>query len=196
MRRPTGVGRAGAGAPAVTAPAAHARFVRPPPRGIGTRVIPVSDSLAEALRASFSPDSCRLIAVREHGDAAVALFDTRPSAEPYLYEVHYHRENDRWLEGSSGNGPGWHRLRPDSDIGVVTVWEESPPGADRVRAELDGRVVEEAVVNGVYFLVWWDVPLSHAQVTGFRVNGEWARAPTMWERFNAERDKWLRAQGL
>jgi hypothetical protein len=133
--------------------------------------------------------------VREHGDAAVALFDTRPTSEPYLYEVHYGRKDGRWSEGSSGNGPGWHRLHLDSDIGVVTVWEESPPGADRVRAELDGKVLEEEVVNGVYFLVWWDVRLSDANVTAFRVNGEWARAPTMLERFNAERAKWLRAQG-
>ena len=157
-------------------------------------MIPEFSSLAEAVSASFPPDSCRVLAVREHGDAAVALFDTRPTAQPYLYEVHYGRENGRWSEGSSGNGPGWHRLHLDSDIGVVTLWEESPPGADRVRAELDGRVVEEEVVNGVYFLVWWDVPLSDAHVTAFRVNGEWARAPTMWERFNAEREKWLRAQ--
>jgi hypothetical protein len=77
----------------------------------------------------------------------------------------------------------------------VTVWEESPPGADRVRAQLDGVVLEDEVVNGVYFLVWWDVPLSDAQVTAFRANGEWVRAPTRWERFNAEREKWFRTQG-
>jgi hypothetical protein len=77
-------------------------------------------TLAEALRASFPPDSCRLLAVREHGDVAVALFDTRPSAEPYLYEVYYYRTNGRWSEGSSGNGPGWHRLDSNSDIGVAT----------------------------------------------------------------------------
>jgi hypothetical protein len=159
-------------------------------------MIPTFDTLAEALRASFPTDSCRLLAVREHGDAAVALFDTRPTGEPYLYEVHYMRENGRWSEGSSGNGSGWHRLHPDSESGVVTVWEESPLGADRVRAELQGRVVEEEVVNGVYFLVWWDVPLSDAQVTAFRVNGEWAPAPSMLEQFNAERQQWLRTHGF
>ena len=149
------------------------------------------DTLAEALRASFPPDSCRLLAVREHGDAAVALFDTRPSSEPYFYEVHYDRTNGRWSEGSSGNGPGWHRLDPNSDIGVATVWEEAPPGAERVRAELGGQGVDEEVLNGVYFLVWWNVPLSHPQVTAFRVNGDWCRAPSIWERFNAERERML-----
>jgi hypothetical protein len=153
------------------------------------------DTLAEALRASFPPDSCRLLAVREHGDAAVALFDTRPSAEPYLYEVHYERTNGRWSEGSSGNGPGWHRIEPNSDIGIATVWEEATTGADRVRAELDGLSLDEEVLNGVYFLVWWDVPLSHPQVTAFRVNGEWRRAPSMWERFNSERERTLRDLG-
>src|SRR6266545_2631694 len=59
------------------------------------RVISTFDSLEEAVRASFTPELCRIVAVREHGDAAMALFDTRPSAAPYLYEVHYQRENGR-----------------------------------------------------------------------------------------------------
>jgi hypothetical protein len=158
-------------------------------------VISGFDTLAEALRASFPPDSCRVLAVREHGDSAVALFDTRPNAEPYLYEVHYDRTNGRWSEGSSGNGPGWNRLDANSDIGLATVWEQAPAGADRVRAELDGQSVEEDVLNGVYFLVWWDVPLSHPQVTAFRVNGGWRRAPSIRERLNTERERMLRDLG-
>jgi hypothetical protein len=62
-------------------------------------VIPEFATLDEAVRASFPQDSCRIVAVHEHGDAAVALFDTRPSAQPYLYEVHYQRQNGRWSEG-------------------------------------------------------------------------------------------------
>jgi hypothetical protein len=142
-------------------------------------VIPGFASLSEAVRDSFPPDSCRLVAVREHGDAAVALFDTRPSAAAYLYEVHYHRDAGKWSEGSSGNGSGWHRLHADSDLGVVTAWDEAPPGADRVRLELEGRAIEEAVVSGVYFAVWWDVPQSYAQVTAFRTEGEWVPASTI-----------------
>ena len=158
-------------------------------------MIPEFATLGEAVRTSFPLDSCRIVAVHEHGDAAVALFDTRPSAEPYLYEGHYQRENGRWSEGSSSNGAGWQRLKPDSELGVVTAWGEAPAGADQVRAELEGHVLEEAVVSGVYFVVWWDVLASDPQVSAFRVNGEWVRAPTMWELFQAQRAMWLRSRG-
>ena len=152
-------------------------------------------TLDEAVRASFPVESTRIVAVREHGDAAVALFDTRPSAEPYLYEVHYQREHGRWSEGSSSNGAGWHRLHTDSERGVETVWGEAPSGADRVRGERDGKVLENDVVNGAYLLVWWDVASSDASVTAFRVKVQWVRAPTMAEQFSALREAWLRTRG-
>jgi len=158
-------------------------------------VIPEFATLDEAVRASFPQDSCRTVAVHEHGDVAVALFDTRPSAEPYLYEVHYQREDGRWSQGSSSNGAGWQRLKPDSELGVVTAWGEAPAGADQVRAELEGHVLEEPVMSGVYFVVWWDVPASDYQVSAFRVNGQWVPAPTMSERFQAQRATWLRSRG-
>jgi hypothetical protein len=158
-------------------------------------VIPGFDSLAKAVRATFPPEFCRVLAIRERGDAAVALFDTRPSAQPYLYEVHYQREGGQWSEGGSGNGSGWHRFTLESDLGVVTAWGEPPPDADMVRGDLEGSVVEEAVANGVYFMVWWDVPCSTPRVTAFRVKGEWTRAPTMWEQYQAERMEWLRTRG-
>ena len=135
------------------------------------------DSLAEAVRASFPPSSCRVVAVREHGDAAVALFDTSPTADPYLYEVHYHRDKGGWSESTSGNGPGWHFLGPQSDVGAVTLWDKAPPDADRVRAEFGGKVFEESTDAGVYMFAWWGVPCSAAQVIGFRTHGEWVRAP-------------------
>ena len=58
-------------------------------------MIPEFATLDEAVRASFPQDSCRIVAVHEHENDAIALFDTRPSAQPYLYEVHYQRQNDR-----------------------------------------------------------------------------------------------------
>ena len=64
----------------------------------------------------------------------------------------------------------------------------------RVRGEFDGQVLEEDVVNGAYLLAWWDVPSSDATVTAFRVNGEWIRAPTMWEQLQAQREAWLRTR--
>ena len=148
--------------------------------GKGDAVISGFDTLDEAVRSSFPVEHCRLMAVREHGDFAVALFDTRPTAEPYLYQVHYDRRDGRWSEGSSGNGSGWSSLRSESDLGVLTSWDEAPEGADKVRAELGGKVAEENVTNGVYLFVWWDVPCrSHAEVTAFRINGEWVPQPSI-----------------
>ena len=61
----------------------------------------------------------------------------------------------------------------------------------RVRRER----IEDTVANGVYLLVWWDVPVSDARVTAFRIGSEWVRAPTMREQFLAQRAEWLRARG-
>lgn len=118
-----------------------------------------------------------MLAVRQRGDAAVALFDTSPTAEPYLYEVHYDRDNGRWAENSSGNGPGWHSLDPGAGVGVVTLWDEAPPDTDRVRADFEGKLFEEPTDQGMYFFVWWNVPSSRAQAVAFRTKGEWVGAP-------------------
>src|SRR2546423_7440315 len=104
-------------------------------------VIPQFATLGDAVRATFPPDACRVLAMTEHGDAGYALFDTRPTGEPYLYEVHYQRQGGLWLEGSSSNGSGWHRFDLDTDRGIETVWGEAPPGADRARFELDRKSV-------------------------------------------------------
>jgi len=135
-------------------------------------------TLDEAVRSSFPMEFTRVVAVREHGDFAIALFDTRRSAaDPYLYEVHYQRGNGRWSEGSSSNGCGWHRYTCESDLGVGTTWGYAAPDADRARGEIDGASVEDGVVNGMYFLVCWDVPeADYPAVTAFRVRGEWVRA--------------------
>ena len=158
-------------------------------------MIPEFDSLDEAVRASFPTDSTRVVAVRQHDDVGFALFDTRPNGEPYLYEVYYDRRNGRWSEGSSSNGPGWHRTNDQAAVGVETVWGEAPLGADRVRAERDGHVVEETPMQGIYLLMWWDVAGPEAEVTAFRVNGKWVPAPTTWEQFEAQRQELLRARG-
>lgn len=141
-------------------------------------MIPQFDSLADATRASFPPESCRLLAIREHGDAGYALFDTRPTGEPYLYEVHYDRQDGRWSEGSTGNGPGWHLLDPDTELGVLTLWGDESPNADRVRVEFERESREEPVSDSVYLVIWWDVPCptNYPRARAFRVNGTWVPA--------------------
>lgn len=135
-------------------------------------------SLRDATRASFPPAFSRLVAVHEHGDVGFALFDTGPAASaPYLYEVFYDRRDGRWSEGSSSNGPGWHRTDDDTKRGVVTAWGDAPRNADRVRVEFGGAVREVSVVNGAYVLLWWDIPCpaegDFPRLSAIRVMGEW-----------------------
>src|SRR5688572_11574619 len=141
--------------------------------------IPTFKSLADAVQASFPRESCRVVSMKEHGDTGYALFDTRPSDAPYLYEVYYDRREGSWSEGSSGNGPSWHRLDDATELGVLTEWGEAPRGSDSVRIQFRGEVFEEAVSKGAYLFMWWDVPRpkEHPQLIAFRVNGEWRREP-------------------
>src|SRR5687767_10961749 len=111
--------------------------------------IPTLESLAEAAQARFPP-SCRLVALREHRGTGFALFNTREIGAPYLYEVYYDRRDGRWSEGSSSNGPGWHRTSDATKLGVITRWGDAPAGADRARIEFRGRVWEEPVSEGAY----------------------------------------------
>ena len=134
------------------------------------------ETLDEAARASF-PASCRLVALHEHGDTGFALFNTREIGAPYLYEVYFDRQDGRWSEGSSSNGPGWHRTDSDGERGVVSKWGEVPRGADRAQVEFRGRVWEEPVANDAYLFLWWDEPSpkEHPELVAFRVDGEWIR---------------------
>jgi hypothetical protein len=138
------------------------------------------ESLADVARASFPPESCRLIALREHGDAGYGLFDTGPVGQPYLYGVNYERRDGQWSEGNTGNSPGWSHVGPDPTLGTWTVWDEAPPGADTVRLEFGGEIREEPVTTGFYLAVWWGVPCNEVtspRATAFRINGEWIPEP-------------------
>lgn len=136
------------------------------------------DTLADVARASF-PSSCRLVALREHGDTGFALFNTREIGTPYLYEVWYDRRDGRWSEGSSSNGPGWHRTDDATKLGVITRWGDAPAGADRARIEFRGRMWEEPVSNGAYVFMWWDEPCPevYPELVAYRVNGQWVQQP-------------------
>jgi hypothetical protein len=144
-------------------------------------------SLADAARSSFPTKYCRIIATHERGDEGYVLFDVGPIGQPYLYGVSYARQEGRWSEGVSGNGPGWSNVGPEAELGTATIWDEAPPGADRVRVEFGREVREEAVANGVYLAVWWGVPCPEGagpRATAFHINGEWIQAPESREQMN------------
>jgi hypothetical protein len=144
-------------------------------------------SLADAARSSFPTRYCRIIATREQRDEGYVLFDIGPIGQPYLYGVSFARHDGRWSEGVSGNGPGWSHVGPDKELGTATIWDEAPPGADKVRVEFGREVREEVVANGAYLAVWWGVPHPEGRgprAAAFHINGEWIQAPESREQMN------------
>jgi hypothetical protein len=125
----------------------------------------------------FPARYCRVVASRVHEDAAYVLLDTGSRGQSYLYGVNCVRRDGRWEEVASGNGPCWAQAGADPALGTLTLWGDAPPGADRVRAEFGGQVVDEPISGGVYLVAWWNVPAdSWAHVGAFRIRGEWTRA--------------------
>jgi hypothetical protein len=117
------------------------------------------DSPESAAMEGFPPAYCRVVAARVREDAAYVLLDTGSPGQPYLYGVNCYRENGRWFESGSSNGPGWHRTGDDhSELGTLTVWGDAPQGVSVVRMEFQGVIVDEPVRDGAYLFVWWRVP--------------------------------------
>jgi hypothetical protein len=134
------------------------------------------DSPEDAVLAGFPPGAVRIVAVRAQGDDAYVLLDTRPGGPSYLYGVTCMREADGWVEGSSSNGGGWRHTDPDTDLGMLVVWDEAPAGADRVRVAFGEDVHEEPIEHGVYLSAWWRIPCPEdawPDAVGFRVGGQW-----------------------
>jgi hypothetical protein len=131
-----------------------------------------------AAASTFPPQCCRVIGARASGDYAYVLLDTGSIEYPYLYGVNCQRRNGRWFEGSDGNSPSWARNR-DSDVGTQSFWGQAPVGADMVKIEFDGTVIEEPVTNGAYLAVWWNVPYSHGwpRLVAIRIAGRWRPSP-------------------
>jgi hypothetical protein len=139
----------------------------------------------EAALEDFPASHCRIIASRVQGNAAYVLLDTGSRKHPYLYGVACAREADGWRGGTSGNGPGWTRVDSEAEQGILALWDVAPSGADRVRAEHNGQIVEAPIDQGVYLVVWWDVPSEDSRqwpVPAFRIDGEWIAATEIGKR--------------
>ena len=133
------------------------------------------DSPEDAAMYGFPPKHCCVIASRIDGDDAYVLLNTGSDARPYLYGANCRRKNGRWLEAGSSNGPGWQQTGYDPDIGTLSFWGEAAGGADCVRVEFQGRLIDEPITEGAYLLVWWRIPRPHEwpRVVGFQVDGRW-----------------------
>jgi hypothetical protein len=103
----------------------------------------------------------------------------RSSQPSYLYGVHCAHDADGWEERSSSNGGGWGSVDLDAEVGTLVLWDEAPPGADRVRVAFGADLREEPVEHGVYLAAWWRVPYPDSvwpRAIAFRTDGRWVGA--------------------
>ena len=124
---------------------------------------------------------CRVVASATEGDDAYVLLDTGPAGRPYLYGVNVARADGGWVEGTSGNGPGWTCTDPERELGTATAWGEAPKGADRVRAAFGDDAREAAASDGIYLVAWWRVPCGpddYPSVEAYRIGGRWVPDPS------------------
>ena len=133
------------------------------------------DNPESAAMVGFPPKYCRVIASRTQADDAYVLLNTGSSEQPYLYGVPCRRENGRWFGLNSANAPGWDQADHDPDVGTLSIWDNAPAEADMVRVELQDQIVEEAVIDRAYLVVWWRVPTPQQwpRAVAFRIAGRW-----------------------
>ncbi len=126
--------------------------------------------------SGFPAAHCRVVACEVEGDDAFVLLDTGSAERPYLYGGTARREPDGWRDGTGGNGSGWTRTDADGELGVLTLWDAAPAGADAVRVGWGGDVREVPVRSGAFLATWWRVPApteGGPRVVAVRIGGEW-----------------------
>lgn len=128
----------------------------------------------DAAMVGFRPEHCRVVATRVEGDHAYVLLDTGSAGQPYLYGVNCERRNGQWHELGSSNGGGWSATSDNGTLGTWSVWDETPPGADRIRIECAGQLSEHPVSGGAFLALWFKQPMTNEpRVTAIRINGAW-----------------------
>lgn len=116
------------------------------------------ESPEAAAMSTFPAKYCRVVASRAEGDHAYVLLDTGSDGRRYLYGVTCFRQDGKWLEGGSCNGPCWSRT--GDGVGMQVTWGEAPPGVKAVRLRVNGNVVDIPVNDGIYFEAWFGVRLD------------------------------------
>jgi len=100
---------------------------------------------------------CRVLALEEHGDWAVALLATNEPDDPYPLQVICRREDGRWLEWTSSNGGGF--TTTDEGRLVVTLWDVAPADAGTARVLFEGAEHRVPVKHGYFLFCAWGVAL-------------------------------------
>jgi hypothetical protein len=134
----------------------------------------------EAALESFPTEHCRVVAGAREGDDAYVLLDTGTRERPYLYGVAARRDAAGWHDGSSGNGCGGTLTDADGHLGVLSLWDDAPAGADAVRVRWSGSEREVDVREGAFLAAWFRVPCPESagpEVIAFRIGGRWVAPP-------------------
>jgi hypothetical protein len=116
------------------------------------------DSPEQAALTGFPEAHCRVIETKVSGDHAHVLLNAGSSSQPYLYGVNCYRQDGRWFESDSGNGPSWSPTSEDDELGMLAFWGDIHDGAEAVLVKFGDGIHEAVVHDGVYFLIWWNVP--------------------------------------
>ena len=131
-----------------------------------------------AAMLGFPAAHVHVMAVAQDGDDAFVVLDTGSPGAPYLYGGTVHRIAGRWEGGTdhNGSGAGWTVTDSEQALGVVTIWDETPAGAELARVRWQGVERDVPVNAGVFLAAWWREPFPKEEwptLVGFRVNGRW-----------------------
>lgn len=85
------------------------------------------------------------------------------------YQVLCERRGGGWVDGASGNSPGWTTMSDfdaPMNVGVTTDWGEAPQGARAAVVTFGGTDHEVPVVDGYYLFVAWGMPAEERPTPG------------------------------
>jgi hypothetical protein len=124
--------------------------------------VPGAPTPEEAARGEIPERYARVLAtaVAPDGNHAVVLLGTNEPPKLYPYQVVCGRGEDGWVEGVSGNGPGWSSTAGEGEpnLGVATLWDEAPVSARAAKVVFEGREHEAPVRNSYFLFAAWDAP--------------------------------------